>query len=298
MSFDDGALVTVATNPAFEDADDAPTNPTHVYLAFGIVTFDATGDRTGPLLTTPMYTWFAGSDPSGHILNVVSAEYPEGAFTGAIDTTGLGGNVVEWRMWGDGAVQATFTGSFPVNTVNNDWPYPVGYCNFDDVQARINGGSWNVNGTDVVAYPTPEQTNDFIRMASAHIDMRLATMGFNIPIAPASSSPIKPQAFLILRDIAAEYACAYVERTRHGSTDENEDADAKYHMQLADDYLALIANGDINFSMFNVAGTFNPVANVALGIIVTGNRDDCGNPRGMVTLGGYRHSSGAMQELI
>jgi hypothetical protein len=194
--------------------------------------------------------------------------------------------VWQWRIWGTGAIQVSFTGSFDVTQPGTGWPYPFGYCSVDDVQSRINAGTWDA--TAPTASPNQSQINDFIMQASALIDGRLLLNGFSVPLRVIPGfvgGAIMPQAWILLRSIAAQYATAWTEDSRHGSTDENVDAHTKALFTAADDLLCQIGGwgsraeadktpasklGNINLTLFGVAGPFPLVADKSLGIRASG----------------------------
>jgi hypothetical protein len=144
------------------------------------------------------------------------------------------------------------------------YPFPYGYCQISDVEARINAGSWDATRTG--ARPSVAQVDAFIGDGATQIDLTLGKRGYTIPLTPAVGQTISPLVFALLQQINAALATAAVERTRHGSEDENEDSNASYWMTWADDMLARLEDGADNLTIFGVAGTFEPQADQSLAV--------------------------------
>jgi hypothetical protein len=286
-SFDAGSLARVGTAASpFTSLAGGAVNPTTVYLAAGVITYDGNGTPNGPNLETEMWTWTSGGPNAGSGVCPGGIQNDSaGVFHADLDTTGTIGPWL-WRIWGVGVIQASFTGTFDVTQPQAGWPYPWGYCSNDDVQDRINAGSWD--STVPLAQPPQSTVNKFIGQVSSLIDSRLLANGFYVPLQVQASFPggqIMPQAWLLLKMCAADWAAGLVEKTRHGSQDENVDAHAK---DLLDASAALLeqlggpaaqgslsglkgaVNGEIYLSLFGCAGPFVQVADKSKGIAIQG----------------------------
>lgn len=139
------------------------------------------------------------------------------------------------------------------------YPFPFGYCQLSDVQARINAGSWD--STKTGAMPTQAQVNQFILEAATTIDVVLRKTGYFVPLRPvAGLAVLPPQVFTYLLTLNATLATGSVERTRHGSAEENEDTVSHYWIHLGDDLLARLEGGHDNLTIWGCDGDFPPIA--------------------------------------
>ena len=67
-----------------------------------------------------------------------------------------------------------------------------------------------------------------------------------------------------------------MERSRHGSSTEQEDPNAQWWIGRAEDLFGHIRSGQINLRVFGVDGPFMPEPNRAKGLLLTGMRDRAG----------------------
>lgn len=151
----------------------------------------------------------------------------------------------------------------------------IGYCDVKDVQARVSAGTWNPGKTG--ASPTVDQVNVFIAEGATQIDLVIVRRGYTIPLTAAPGMIISPLVYTLLRQINAALATSAVERSRHGSQDEQEDSNAAYWMTFADDMLARIESGADNLALLGVGGTFVPQADQSRAVSMGSTYDSGGN---------------------
>jgi hypothetical protein len=231
---------------------------------------------------------FSMVDPLGVVTTASWTGPAPGSFSGAsglsrlspgafqfVTVPNYAGSPWRWSFLSTGTATPTeFASSFAVISAAA-YPYPYGYCDMTDVQSRIQAGSWTPTKTG--AAPTMQQAQDFILDGAVMIDTVLARTGYTIPLKAQSGQVIGQQVWLTLLDINAALTVAFVEKTRHGSQDMNEDPNATWWMTYADDRLARIESGDDNLSLFGLDGPFYPIADRARGMIWTGATDADGN---------------------
>lgn len=174
---------------------------------------------------------------------------------------------------------ASFTYPFPPGTpatafTGGGYPYPTGYSQVSDVQARINAGTWDP--TDPTAAPSVAQVQQWLIEATANIDAALATRGYFVPLQPATSfvapvgmptwNGIGTGAWMLLRNIAAAYVVYFVEQTRHGDHSAGQyDKNAEQWMQLYDGLASRIETAADNLETWGVGGPFAPEIDPAKG---------------------------------
>jgi hypothetical protein len=247
-----------------------------------IATATFTDTSTPPQPSDPPGVSFSMTDPAGVVTAATWTGPAPGTYGGAagLSRTGTGtfqfvtvptfaGGPWRWAFLSTGTSQPTeAAGSFFVISTAA-YPYPFGYCGVEDVQARIVSGSWTPQKTG--AWPNPQQVSDFILTGAVAIDTVLARSGYYVPLRPQVGQTIQPQAYQTLLDINAALATAATEKTRHGSQDTNEDDNAGWWLQYADDRIARLEAGDDNLAQFGLDGPFLPVADISLGMAWTGS---------------------------
>jgi hypothetical protein len=149
------------------------------------------------------------------------------------------------------------------------YPFDHGYCESEDVVARIKLGRYdptipgNVGG---------EYIDLFIEEGATEIDLVLARVGYTVPLAAAEGLVIQPQVWSKLKMINATWAAAHVEMWRHSTDQGSGDQQAERLLGLADDMLTRLQSGADNLALFGVGGPFTPESDPALAMDT--NMDD------------------------
>jgi hypothetical protein len=232
---------------------------------------------------------FSLTDPDGVVTAASWTGPAPGTFTGATGLSRVSDGVFQfvtvptfpgfpWRyaFLSTGTIEPTeYASSFGVIDARA-YPFPYGYCDVTDVQARIAAGTWNPTKTG--AQPTLAQVQEFILEGASAIDTVLARTGYYVPLRARSDLAIQPQAYQTLLDVNAALAVAAIEKTRHGTQDVSADENAGWWLQYADDRIARIEGGDDNLWQFGLDGPFPPVPDMSVGMLYTGITDSDGNP--------------------
>jgi len=157
------------------------------------------------------------------------------------------------------------------------YPWPFGYCDVVDVQARITGGTWDAQAADSAVVLA--QVCAFIEEATAEIDMALAKRGYTVPLVPqVGVAQIAPTVWVHLRGICAMLSAGRVELARHGSSEAQVDNIGKDLIAIARAQLARIESGADNLTIFGVAGPSEPQVDPGTGMSEGTLTDMNGNP--------------------
>jgi hypothetical protein len=185
------------------------------------------------------------------------------------------------------------------------YPFPdSGYADIGAVTRYINSAYWDPDKPS--ESPSSDQVLEWLQEASAAIDSALAARGYFIPLQVRSDyllpsgmkgiNGLNPAAYLLLQNIAAHYAAAMVQMSRHGSNAENEDHDAKAHFHFFNDHITRLETGADNLTAFGADGAFAPEIDPAQGV-QTGNLGAFHSTNTIPdpTQAGPRFSNGTMQ---